>query len=164
MALQTSLQSFPVSLQLGHEASTQSQFRFNFQAYADLTNLSATDIPYGSVVSRKADNTWGIIDAATQNAQKAIVMWDYRISNKTAYKPSELLNLEMVGDIVIQTIAGITVKAGDPLFVYVTGANVGKFSNVPDATPANTLKVPGFFLDDKASTDTLVGIVFNFMV
>ena len=164
MPLQTTLQVYPTSLQLGHEASTQSQFRFNFQAYADLTNTSAAPIPYGSVVTRQADGTWALISAATQTNQKAIVMWDYRLSTKTAYLPSEPLNLVMVGDLVIQTVAGLTVKGGDPLFVYNTGATVGQFTNVLDAIPANTFKVPGFFLDDKASTNTLVGIVFNFLV
>ena len=164
MPLQTTLQVYPTSLQLGHEATTQSQFRFNFQAYADLINASASPIAYGSTVTRQADGTWALISAATQTNQKAIVMWDYRLSSKIAYLPSEPLNLMMVGDIVIQTIAGITVKAGDPLFVYNTGANAGLYTNVLDATPANTTKVPGFFLEDKASTNTLVGIVFNFMV
>ena len=164
MPLQTTLQVYPTSLQLGHEATTQSQFRFNFQAYADLINASASPIPYGSIVTRQADGTWALISAANLTNQKAIVMWDYRLSSKIAYLPSEPLNLMMVGDIVIQTIAGITVKAGDPLFVYNTGANAGLYTNVLDATPANTTKVPGFFLEDKASTNTLVGIVFNFMV
>ena len=164
MPLQTTLQVYPTSLQLGHEATTQSQFRFNFQAYADLINASASPIPYGSTVTRQADGTWALISAANLTNQKAIVMWDYRLSSKIAYLPSEPLNLMMVGDIVIQTIAGITVKAGDPLFVYNTGANAGLYTNVLDATPANTTKVPGFFLEDKASTNTLVGIVFNFMV
>ena len=164
MPLQTTLQVYPTSLQLGHEATTQSQFRFNFQAYADLINASASPIPYGSTVTRQADGTWALISAANLTNQKAIVMWDYRLSSKIAYLPTEPLNLMMVGDIVIQTIAGITVKAGDPLFVYNTGANAGLYTNVLDATPANTTKVPGFFLEDKASTNTLVGIVFNFMV
>jgi len=164
MPLQTTLQVYPTSLQLGHEATTQSQFRFNFQAYADLINASASPIPYGSTVTRQADGTWALISAANLTNQKAIVMWDYRLSSKIAYLPSEPLNLMMVGDIVIQTIAGITVKAGDPLFVYNTGANAGLYTNVLDAIPANTTKVPGFFLEDKASTNTLVGIVFNFMV
>lgn len=164
MPLQTALQQYPVSLQLGHEATTQNQFRFNFQAYADLSNASATPIAYGSVVTRQADGTWTLISAATQTNQKAIVMWDYRLSSKVAYLPSEPLNLEMVGDIVIQTIAGIAIKAGDALYVYVAGANVGLFSNILDAIPANTMKVPGFFLDDKPITNTLTGIVFNFMV
>ena len=164
MPLQTTLQVYPTSLQLGHEATTQSQFRFNFQAYADLINASASPIPYGSTVTRQADGTWALISAATLTNQKAIVMWDYRLSSKIAYLPTEPLNLMMVGDIVIQTIAGITVKAGDPLFVYNTGANAGLYTNVLDAIPANTTKVPGFFLEDKASTNTLVGIVFNFMV
>ena len=164
MPLQTTLQVYPTSLQLGHEATTQSQFRFSFQAYADLINASAAPIPYGSTVTRQADGTWALISAANLTNQKAIVMWDYRLSSKIAYLPTEPLNLMMVGDIVIQTIAGITVKAGDPLFVYNTGATVGQFTNVLDAIPANTTKVPGFFLEDKASTNTLVGIVFNFMV
>ena len=164
MPLQTTLQVYPTSLQLGHEATTQSQYRFNFQAYADLINASASPIPYGSTVTRQADGTWALISAANLTNQKAIVMWDYRLSSKIAYLPTEPLNLMMVGDIVIQTIAGITVKAGDPLFVYNTGANAGLYTNVLDAIPANTTKVPGFFLDDKASTNTLVGIVFNFMV
>jgi len=164
MPLQTTLQVYPTSLQLGHEATTQSQFRFNFQAYADLINASASPIPYGSTVTRQADGTWALISAANLTNQKAIVMWDYRLSSKIAYLPTEPLNLMMVGDIVIQTIAGITVKAGDPLFVYNTGANAGLYTNVLDAIPANTTKVPGFFLEDKASTNTLVGIVFNFMV
>jgi len=164
MPLQTTLQVYPTSLQLGHEATTQSQYRFNFQAYADLINASASPIPYGSTVTRQADGTWALISAANLTNQKAIVMWDYRLSSKIAYLPTEPLNLMMVGDIVIQTIAGITVKAGDPLFVYNTGANAGLYTNVLDATPANTTKVPGFFLEDKASTNTLVGIVFNFMV
>ena len=164
MPLQTTLQVYPTSLQLGHEATTQSQYRFNFQAYADLINASASPIPYGSTVTRQADGTWALISAANLTNQKAIVMWDYRLSSKIAYLPTEPLNLMMVGDIVIQTIAGITVKAGDPLFVYNTGANAGLYTNVLDAIPANTTKVPGFFLEDKASTNTLVGIVFNFMV
>jgi len=164
MPLQTTLQVYPTSLQLGHEATTQSQFRFNFQAYADLINASASPIPYGSTVTRQADGTWALISAANLTNQKAIVMWDYRLSSKIAYLPSEPLNLMMVGDIVIQTIAGITVKAGDPIFVYNTGVNAGLYTNVLDAIPANTTKVPGFFLDDKASTNTLVGIVFNFLV
>jgi len=164
MPLQTTLQVYPTSLQLGHEATTQSQFRFNFQAYADLINASASPIPYGSVVTRQADGTWALISAANQTNQKAIVMWDYRLSSKIAYLPSEPLNLMMVGDIIIQTIAGIVIKAGDPLFVYNTGANIGLFSNVLDAVPANTAKVPGFFLEDKVITNTLIGIVFNFMV
>ena len=164
MPLQTALQQFPVSLQLGHEATTQSQYRFNFQAYSDLINASASPIPYGSVVTRQTDSTWALISAATQNNQKAIVMWDYRLSSKIAYLPSEPLNLMMVGDIVIQTVAGLAIKAGDPLFVYVAGATVGQFTNVLDAVPANTLKVGGFFLDDKPTTGVLAGIVFNFMV
>jgi hypothetical protein len=161
MPLQQSLQQFPTSLQLGHEATTQSQWRFNFQAYADLTHLNAQDLLYGMMAARQSDGTWAVVTAATAGNQCGIVMYDFRLSTKSAYKTNELLNLEMVGDRIVKCIPGLTIKAGDPIFVYVATGNAGLFSNVADATPANTRRVKGMFLDDKPATDQITGIAFD---
>ena len=162
MPLQQTLQSFPVGLQPGHYATTQSQFRFNFQAYCDLTNLAAIDQVYGTLVVRQADGTYAVPTVATiATGQMGIVTYDYRLISKQAYKPNELLNLEMVGDRWVRCIPGIVIKAGDPIFVYVAGANAGIFSNVLDGVAANTRKIQGMWLDDKIAADLFAPIVFN---
>ena len=165
MPLQQSLQQIPTGLQPGHYATTQSQFRFNFQAYADLTNIAAVDQVYGTLVTRQADGTYALPTAASiVAAQSGIVTYDYRLITKQAYRPNELLNLEIVGDRWVRCVAGLTIKAGDPVYVYVATAAAGTFSNVPDATPTNTKRIPGFFLADKLTpSDIYAPIVFNLM-
>ena len=158
MPLQTQLAT-ESKVQPGHEA-------FNYlgklplSAYSEEVWDQTYNANFGTIVGLDpATNKWATPTATT--VQLAVVTRNNELVNRQYVVQKEIIDLEVIGARILRTITGITIKRGDPVFVYVATANAGLVSNVADATPANTRLVEGYFLQDKPSSEVTIGVFTN---